>query len=417
VKVTLSQRSQKLMLSYLKMAQVRLPDFENGHPIVDATAVIAWLNDDMAKPAYSSSKKRTEALECMTAELRAFLLADLKSALPGVDAKEESEKEKPKSKAKKIAKYVFLSLAGTLVVASEGFDSITAMMGMLSVPSLVTFLVGFSFSIFSVAVLHGLELYQIAKNLGVRVKDASKMLEACNSQLDEIKSIRRKIASVPLTSMSSSELAEREKILAMLAKRCSEVSQTSKYFVKALNGKGMKVVKYLVTGLAGFLFFGSGFFAGQSVAVFVLNMFYGAVASTFWPVILFSVLVGLASLAIFWIVENEGVSQLISKWFRLDREKIDRVCDKEKLEQEENKLQVLKENVQGIAHLKCELQESPKNRRRESMSSDVVLLGPSRASTLEVGSNSNHFFSVPSSPRVFAADNSDPLEDISGLFI
>ena len=347
MKVNLSKNSQKLLHQYLKASQSDLHPFKTISQSVDSKVLVSWLSDEMQKPVVklrSSSKE----FEYITAALQAQLMIDLRASLPGAAATED---DKPASRSK-VAKYVMLAMAGALVVACEGFDSITTMMNLLSVPSLITLLVGLGFSVFSIAVFIGIDLYQVAQNLGVRMKDAPKLLEACATQMNEIKAIRRKIESYSLTSKSQEELVELEKILSMLQKRFCILSSMGKRFDAALNRKTMKVVKYIFSGMAGLLFFGGGFFAGQSTAIFMLGLFMSTVVPTFWPVILFSTIVGLASLCIFWFVEHAGISQLIGKWFGLDESKMELLCDKDKLKKEQGKLAVVKENVVGISKLK-----------------------------------------------------------------
>ena len=137
----------------------------------------------------------------------------------------------------------------------------------------------------------------------------------------------------------------------MLQRRFQALVEASSQFDRALNSRKMQVVKFIASGTAGLLFFGSGFFAGQSVAMFIADLVIPAVLPTFWPVVLFSVIVGIAAFSLYWYVEQVGFKKLVSGWFGLDEDKIEQLCDKELLDREEQKLENLKEQVISTAHL------------------------------------------------------------------
>ena len=154
-----------------------------------------------------------------------------------------------------------------------------------------------------------------------------------------------------MASLSQDELSQLIHTITMLQKCLQRLVVASAQFDNALNGTKMQVAKIVVSSLAGLLFFGSGFFAGQSVALFVAGLFIPVVLPTFWPVVLFSVVVGLAAFNLYWYVEQEGFKRLVSGWFGLDEDKIEELCDKSSLDKEEKKLEHLKEKVITTAKL------------------------------------------------------------------
>jgi hypothetical protein len=93
------------------------------------------------------------------------------------------------------------------------------------------------------------------------------------------------------------------------------------------------------------------------VAVFLLGLVVsGGVSAGFAPVVLFSLAVGFAAFSLYWYVEKVGLQQLISSWFGLDEEKIEDLCDPEKLDVQSQKLNNLKEKLESTAELTRKLE-------------------------------------------------------------
>lgn len=347
-KVELSENSQKLINEFLI---VYGSDFNNlnslGSP-VDSATLINWLATDINVPEWYS-KHDKEKIEFMLASLRAELLSDLLTSMQG--SGEQNKKTEESTSFSNKLKFILLAIAGTLLAACEGFDSIASLMSVLSFSALSILAVGLVFSALSVVVFYGFDLVQVSQNLGVKLKDAPKLLDVYLSQMDEIKAIRRTIESYHLAKMSAQELESYELTITMLQKRLKAVSEASKQFENAINSEQMKVAETAVSWVAGLLFFGSGFFAGQSVAIFVLSLFMATVAPTFLPVVLFGLGIGVAAFCLYWNVERVGVKKLISTWFGLDEEKIEKLCDSEQLAKAERKLDNLQEHILSTKNL------------------------------------------------------------------
>lgn len=137
----------------------------------------------------------------------------------------------------------------------------------------------------------------------------------------------------------------------MLQKRFTLLTKASNQFGMALESENMKMAKTLISGVSGILFFGGGFFAGQSVALFVSGLLVNSLTPAFWPVILFSVIVGLAAFSIYWYVERPGLDKLVSSWFGLNEENIQKLCDKILINKEIHKLESLKRKIISAARL------------------------------------------------------------------
>lgn len=346
--IEISQRSQQLIKKYFSVCNSRTCEFSPIGSTINFTTLIALLHDELVMPE-NVSKENEKKIEFLLVSLRAELLRDLLSFM-GVNDPKVRKLEDNSTWTDKL-KFGLLTAAGVLVAGCQGFDSITTMMSLLTLPSIVILLTGLVFSVFSIAFFCGFDLVRVSNGLGVRLGDVSKLLEYYLLQLETIKAIRRKIATYNLAELAEEDLQQLEIILSMLQERFNVLTQSSKQFEIALNSKKMQIAKTLASGVAGLLFFGGGFFAGQSVALFVCGLFMASVTPAFWPVIVFSAVVGLAALSIYWYVERAGLKKLISGWFGLDEDDVAKLCDEKLLAKEEKKLENLKEKVLSTAKL------------------------------------------------------------------
>lgn len=346
--VTLSPRTLVLIDQYYELDSSKsLVISVRAHNAADQKEIIDWLNIEKRHTDLDEKIKRK--IEFVLASLHASLLHDL---LTSMSHGAPSTEAQPVSRWAKL-KFFLLAAAGTLFAVCEGFDSITTMLGIFSLPAFATLLAGLVFSVFSVMVFYGFNLVQISKNLGVTLTDTPKLLDVYHTELQEIKALRMKISKMKHTQLSSNELQALNDQVVMLGNRVTALSNSSKQFDLALNSKKMKAAKAAFVGLAGILFFGGGFFAGQSVAVFLLGMVVAGAGATFWPVTLFSIVVGLAAFSLYWYVERIGLEQLISGWFGLDEEKIQALCANEHVKEELDELDGLHAQLSGVKTLKA----------------------------------------------------------------
>lgn len=348
----LSSRSQDLIQQYRALTAGKDGILPEGSSI-NEEALVQWLYEDIDVPEHQSKKGRQE-FDFIRAALHAELLRDLLAAIDESNNSLDPDEEAASSSAK--MKFILLAASGTILSACEGFDSISTLMSVFALPSVVTLLTGLAFSALSVMVFYGFNLVQVSKNLGVKLRDAPQLLDLYLTQLKEIKAIRKKINAYNLAELSTEELAHLEKIMLMLQQRFQSLVESSEQFDLALNSTGMQIAKHLFVGVAGLLFFGGGFFAGQSVAVFMLSLAMTGVTAASLPVTIFAVTVGLAAFSLYWYVERVGLQQLISGWFGLDEEKIEQLCTQDKLDVEAQKLANLKEKVHGTALLMQQMQ-------------------------------------------------------------
>lgn len=357
VAIVLGDKSRELLKEFIN---ADVPYFSNPAyiPDSDITAdLIQWLAKDIPIPETTSSNNKEkinkEKIEFILESLRAELLKDLLISMRGIDLlKNKTEEEPPFSNQ---AQFIFLAIAGTLLAACEGFDSIASLMSVLSFPAMAILAAGVVFSALSIFVFYGFDLVQVSQTLGIKLKDAPKLLDVYIVQMDEIKAIRRTIESYNLVTLSVEDLDNYAFTVSMLQKRLRGVCVASEQFYSALNSQAMEITETIVSWVAGVLFFGSGFFAGQSVALFFLGLVMTTVTPAFLPVVLFSLGIGIASFGIYWNVERVGIKALIGTWYGLEEEKIKTLCEPQKLVNEDIKLNNLLDHVLSTKALVSQL--------------------------------------------------------------
>lgn len=357
--IRLSEKTQELIKQYNELSLTSDSQVLSCSSFIERQVLIQWLSERVLTPKIT--KKSPEDVEFILTSLRVELLRDLLISMK--INPHELNKESPPAKLNRL-KFYLIAISGTLLAACEGFDGISTLLSAFSLPSLATLLAGLVFSVLSVMVFYGLNLVQVSKSLGVKLTDTPKLLDLYLLQLNEIKCIRKKINTYKLSSYSSEELDNLVQVLSMLESQLDSIKKAGKQFAEALDSPQMTLIKRIFIGINATLFFGGGFFAGQSVGTFIAGLIIGgAVGSTFLPVTLFAVLVGVASLCLYWYVEKEGLEQVIGNWFGLDQEKVDELFDQEKLEHQAQKLSSLKEKILDtvkVTHQTAQLIEQTK---------------------------------------------------------
>lgn len=108
---------------------------------------------------------------------------------------------------------------------------------------------------------------------------------------------------------------------------------------------------------------------------------------------------GLAALSIYWYVERPGLEKLVTNWFGLNEEKVQRLCDKSALEIEAKRLASLKEKVIGTARVTERLAQLEQriNRDEQPLTSNTT---QNKAGDLRVSTNFYSFLKSSVSPVV-----------------
>ncbi len=335
--ISISKRSQELIDNYWATTIPKSPAANN----ITLEELLFFLSE----PISADKPAKDNQLPLMT--LRAELLHDLCSKLEGNTIKPVKLEEK-KSKLK----LIFFTLAGILVAACEGFDSVVTIMGIFSVSPLLILGFALAFSFLSIMAYRSLDLIKLSNRLGIKFNDTHQLLDAYLQQLDEIKNIRKKITRYNLSNCSLEELKDYEQMIAALKQSLERLAKTGEQFDAVLNSAQMKAIKLILSSVTAALFFGGSFCAGQTVAIFIFSFFMTAITPASLPVLLFSTLVGLAAFSLYWHVEFPGLKKLVTSWFGLDRDKIDKLCNQDLLDKEKQKLEQLHERIVGVSELK-----------------------------------------------------------------
>ncbi|WP_298627576.1 hypothetical protein [uncultured Legionella sp.] len=414
--IVLGEKSQGLIKELLDTDFSLFSTLENMPRLEDTTDLMEWLTWDIII-SDALPPKHKEKIEFILASLHAELLRDLLISMQGIKLLDNKiiEEDPPFSNQ---AEFILLAIAGTLLAACEGFDSIASLMSVLSFPALSILAAGVAFAALSIFVFYGFDLVQVSQNLGIKLKESPKLLDVYLLQMAELKAIRRTMESANLVTLSVEDLEQYLFTLAILQKRLKALCLSSEQFDLALNSGDMEVTETIVSWMAGLLFFGSGFFAGQSVALFFFELCMATVAPTFLPVVLFSLGIGVAAFCIYWNVERIGIKALIGSWFGLDEEKIKTLCDPEKLVGETLKQDNL---MDQILSTKAVLQELAALQRMNKTHSEHTAVNQPVESVESVAPRnstirtSNNIYSFHLHPNAQGSNHSDlDYDDVSG---
>lgn len=374
-KITLSDKT-KLLIEKVRSLDQRLfdiPDDFTKLPCIEQAALIAWLNRSI-----DTNKKNLFLLE----SLRLSILADMYDNLPEV---------KPSSELVKTAnwsttlKFILLALAGTIYVGCEGFDGISAILAITTLPSSIILISGLLFSLLSIMVFFAFDLVEISKNLGVQWQHTPKLVDVYLQQTDFIKKIMTSIDD-HFVSKSIESIQDDLSMIAMFEKRYMAINDASQSLKNALDSPKLKIAKAMAAGIAGIIFFSGGYFVGQTVSLAIMGLFIASVTPAFWPVIVMSTVIGLAALSLYWFVERPGIENLIGRISGLDKDNIEALCDANTPDNAANKLTILK------AKLESQLSQINKLAKRKETINQLE----QKNSHLE---NRLNFFPQPSVPQ------------------
>lgn len=406
LKIDLSQRSQALLNHYFELYPTNLECVTDIQESVSMAQLIALLNEELVEGPPNIHPKQT----LMLTQLHAELLNDLVNSFDTNDSANHKSAN-PVSWFAKL-KYIALACAGLLLAAAQGFDGITTLLGVLPFPPIIILLAGIGFSALSMVLFYSCELAHISAICGVPFTGAAQLLDAYFVQLTSIKGIRKKLSTYIFSRYPNEDLLVLKDLLEVLQKRILAVGQASQQFNQALNNNKVAAAKLFVSTMVGLLFFGGGFFAGQSVAMFIGSLFIASMLPTFWPVILFSTLVGLAALSLYWYVELADVKKLVSSWFGLDEDKIEKLCNKESIACEKEELLVLKNKLNETLNTANEL--TTLRAKLHAIEGQCI---SNHSRPLSPGSAKLYTFYAQPSNNVLASNASNELSEPSSVFL
>lgn len=392
--IEISPRTRQLINQYQVACALNQQETPTATSI-DYVTLLYWLDDHSALIQNIPEKSRQSA-EFVLLLLRAQLLHDLRVSMEGEEKPDTAEESSTSNKMK----LILLTCAGILVTASDGFDCVITIMSTFSLSSAIILASAMAFSLCSIIAFCGIELFKISSSMGVKLKEAHKLLDGYLQQFEEIKRIRKKIGDYNFSKLPKDELDQLAQLISLSQQRLAEIMAASDQFNKVLNSRGVQITKVVLSTIAATLFFGGAFCAGQTASLFILGLFITTITPASVPVLLFSLLVGLAALTLYWHLEVPGLKGLISGWFGLNEEKVEKLCNREALTKEEKKLSLLKEELQGTFALKEQLaqQEHVSPVTEEPVLDDESPKEKPKPSAPSVGTNIYSFMRPPRPP-------------------
>lgn len=226
-------------------------------------------------------------------------------------------------------KYYLLLVTGMICFACEGFDGITNLLSIFATPTAVIFITGLLFSALSIIIFNGLETREMAKKLNINFKKTPQLIDIHVNQVNFLNLICKKIYEV---YDDDKNLLEQRKSLLLAAKaKYDSLDNFRKEISDSLNNPSLISAKFLTAGIIGVLFFSGGYFSAQIVVTLTAALFFSPISYTFWPVILFSLIVGICALLSYWLSQREEIEDLVAKKFSRDSETVEILCDAKKV--------------------------------------------------------------------------------------
>ena len=367
---------------------------------VSAARVVEWLAEEIIINAEQNAIQRKK-IRFLLESLRASLLQDLSGYFLSNNAKKEDKK------AGRFARlhFMLLAIAGTLLAVCEGFDGIASILSLFkAVPISLVFSAGIGFALLSVVVFYGFDMVAISQNLDVSLGKSRYLLDVFLEQVDQIEQLRKYI-----DDRSGSKDLDELKVLGlmsdMLLKRYDNLDSAREAYTKDLNRPVLRVAKLVTAALTGVLFFGGGFFSGESLALAFAGLFSAATAATFWPVLLVSVITGLAAFFVYWSVERPGLENLVGSWFGLDHEKVESLANTDQVKDQKEQLLKLNDRLKSQTLYCKDALETAK--REKQLTAEHRILSKAHREASAVAS------AQPHSLRFHAIKRSRSLNDLN----
>lgn len=292
--------------------------------------IINWL----AKPIVSQRKTRY-----LLESIRSALLGDIHQSIDLVPHQSSSQ---TLGNDKKI-KFHFLVLAGTLLAFCGGFNGITTLLTFLSVPALLSTVIGIVFSLVSIAFYYGTDINELSEQLGVKYAKSQQLIDAILQQIQHISNLRKDIEKAYIHCHTLSELKTLHQLVSTLIKQYGNIAEIAKDCQDALDSPYLKLAKGIATVIRGVLIFSSGFFAGQTVSLALGSLFLPTISVTFWPIVVASIAIGLAALGIYCLIQHTKYENRIGQLVGIDKDKIDLLINKNNTVI--SKLELLKQKI------------------------------------------------------------------------
>ncbi len=276
--------------------------------------------------------------------LHTSLLHDLHDYFFPVEVKDNREEEEEDTSLWGRVKLGLLAIAGTIYNICNGFDgSVSILTLFIGIPVWTVFVVGLALASVYVVLFFGLDFVYMSENLHIRLSEARQMLDCFYNQTQLTETLIEKTKArlqmeqnnlAKLILLAEDELQPTEvmrwiMLLETLSLHQQELHHARTVYLAELDKYYVRLLKWLMVGLAGLLYFNSGFFAGQVFASVVLSaILVTEVSLISWPVLLISCSVGLAALlSVFLFSDRLNIENLVGRWIGLDIDKINQLPD------------------------------------------------------------------------------------------
>jgi hypothetical protein len=332
LQITLSQKTKDLLnqVDVLNNNPLEIPPGFQTQSDVALDELIRWINREQNDLDLNS--------RFLQESLRASLLFDTYHTLAG----NQNSEEEPTHWVSNI-KMLGLGLAGILYFGCMGAGVLG--LGPLNIP---IYIFGGLLTIAFIGVFFSSDFLEIMNDLGFNFKRAPKLVDAYAEQINVMKLLRKKLQRSYL-DMDKEELARSLLMLDMLKKR-SEALELARASVKeSVAHPLLNLCKYAVALVVGALFFADGFIAAQGVAFALAGLIVTGVSPMAWPIILASIVVGVAAFALYWYAQHRlgFQNKVVAGWIGSDSEKIALVSNEEAAEKENGKRDILVNNIQA----------------------------------------------------------------------
>ena len=313
----LSPHAQELALTFL-------PSSGAIKTRTDLFSLFNQLDEKIASAENASVKLDLELLYAM-------LLNDLLSHIRG---------QVPEDKAKKTLsgwpgtlRFALLVSAGTIYAACDGVDGIITILGLIPhIPLSFLLVVGAIFAFLSIGVFYGFYLPAFSENETELPNHQTDLLDAMIDEANLAKELTHHLlADYASKTKSQEELGQMKRLLQQIYKKLETMKSD---YDKKLTEPWLQAITLAVSASTSVLFFGYGFFVGQFMALLLMTLLSASTSATFWPVMLISTLVGLASLIVYWLIDRKGLEKFVGRCLGVDQDKIEQLPEKKETDKQ-----------------------------------------------------------------------------------
>ena len=278
--------------------------------------ILSWLKQ--SNVPNSPNDKERFLLEA----LRTALLADICDSLAHASGNADKNITKPLTWFKNLQLKLLIA-SGSFLAISGGYSSITSLLLTFAAPMFVVVGTGAFFSAVALACFYHFDRLGMIKIFGAKLGTPRQLLDVCVNQVEQIKKIRKIIELSYFNESDPNKLKMLHEIAQMIDERYVRLGYVRQECHIKLNNPYFKAVKFATVTMEGGLVMAGGFFAGKSVATAIASLFVTSVSTVFWPIVIAGVVLSLAALSVYCVVERPGYEKRVGRLLGVDKDKID----------------------------------------------------------------------------------------------